>query len=127
MRQQPLVVEHEETAERRVEVVARGMRNVGRPQRTPDQQRRPLANHRGNGVDRERGAAALGDQCVRRVGEIAARVDERAVEIEDQERSVAGHRSAHDNGQEICGQPLYAASGGWYRAHTAPAGSLITL
>ena len=52
-------------------------------QRPPHQDRRPFADHRGHGIEAERFAAELDEQRVHRVGEIPARIDERAVEIEN--------------------------------------------
>jgi len=58
------------------------LRNTRRRQRAPDEDSSALAHHPSDVIFRERRAAEFGDQLIRRVREVAAGIDDRAVEIE---------------------------------------------
>ena len=62
-------------------------RQVRRGQRALDQERRALANHPHHRLLRQRLAPSLHDELVGRLGQVAAGVDERAVQVENNERS----------------------------------------
>lgn len=79
MREETLVVELEKAGQVALDVKLHARSR----QCAPDQQRRALTDHARDCIDLERPAAVLDDQRVRGVREIAPRVDERSVEIED--------------------------------------------
>jgi hypothetical protein len=85
--QQPLVVQLEEPRERSGDVRLECRRGQG----PPHQQRRPFTDHGGNGCYGKRGSSALEDQRVRGVRQILPRVDEGAVEIENDEATSLQH------------------------------------
>ena len=98
MVQQPLIVEREKPLER-----------VGRPleaarlEHARDERRRAVPDHAADVLLGERPAAARLEQGVRRVREIAPGIDQRAVEIEDDETEGA-HRRRKAEGEKA-GRP----------------------
>ena len=81
MNGQALFVMREEAVERAGGVLPKRRRHQG----APYQHRGAVANHRGHGIEIERSGAELDEQGIDRIGQIPARVDEGAVEVEDDE------------------------------------------
>jgi hypothetical protein len=82
-REQPLVVQRQKAIER--------ARRVGiaacRQERALDEDGSAVTDHPRDGLVRERRGAELGQERVGRVGKIVMRVDERAIEIKNDERN----------------------------------------
>ena len=79
--QQPLVVELEKARQTRFVNW-----NAGGRQRSLNQYGGTVADHAADPLFFERRTAALADECVRGVSEVPPGVDERAVEVEDNQR-----------------------------------------
>ena len=77
MVQESRVVDLEKARQRRGSIV-----ETSRRERALDQHARAFADHPPDRVFRKRRGAELTEQLIGRIGEVAARVDERPVEIE---------------------------------------------
>ena len=96
MTQQAAVVNLEEASQG-----AGGLDVAGRRERARDQRRGAVADHPADGFLGVGRGAALLQELICRLGEIAARVDERAIEVEDDEsnrRESYARYSANDVG-----------------------------
>jgi hypothetical protein len=78
--EEAFVVDFEKPSERPCKIRNAKTRALNRP---PHEKRGALAHHRPDRLFAERRTSQFGDERVGRVGEIATRVDQRAVEIED--------------------------------------------
>jgi hypothetical protein len=85
-------VEREPARGQRVELGGRGRRAPATRQPFLDQRARPVADQAARDAFAQRLAAALDQQRVQRGGDVAGRVDQRAVEVE-QERGCRVHAS----------------------------------
>jgi hypothetical protein len=84
--EQALAVDVEEAIQR-----VDGRFDAARGKRTRHERRRAVAHHAADAIFRQPVRAARFEQCVGRVRDVAARIDERAVEVEDDEaKSVTG-------------------------------------
>ena len=86
MTQQPAVVDAQEL----LEGIGR-QRQVRRGERAGNEERRAVAHHPADRLFRMRRAATRLEHGIRRLGNVAPRIDERPVEIEDEQRRCQRH------------------------------------